>query len=1284
MDKNKGNASAGGAKRGPKSKAHLPPLAHGLFALGTNNSMSSVGSSNSSTVVNKIGGKREPTTSVTPGILPKKMKSISGRSLGGEQWEDKVLEVESHELYQCIVEADDCNNDAKVDALLCGAVKQLKVNPTKIDPLLYLTLTYLAKTRPLIFCNESVVEAFCSLLRRDPSTSFKLKPNISLPILSANVLLAAFHDENSWPNAFVKVFIDDSLGDRIWVDNDACKGFVDNIITAFGTKMPPKHLLSQDITLNLPGNTSKIESPASSSPNHPSNQDDSNDDAPSSSVIVNELKERLGEDIAVLPRYIHQQDFVAEYVSEVINEQLNRRQVPSEINRNVLKLLISTIGVMKVRLIVSQRLEIWLQNPKLTRPAQDLLLALCMNCNEHDTDVISSLVKMRLKMKPLMNHFVFCIRELINQKEENLSAVLRNAILNELSSARSSNNMQLISVVFQTAPDKATLTLGKIFHEQILKEDCIRNLRLLLREIVRTLRHDFINFNLLVATLTEDCLKYHDIDSTDFAVRERMLFSIADLITLCMFVSISPTIKESLSKNDKKDFLRNFQMQVSEMQRLFVKWMQNVVPKSFRVERTEFLRCLNKGLLMDSTDLNYSKDNWPPDTERNFMLRLVTEVPLQEDTLMRLLNMGLSKDHPITPQEAIELSDTLIKRAASIFDGDFSSSGLVIKSEDVFKLLLKSTSYRIPENISLPLGYEPPSMAISDWYWKVWSQLLIITAHNPNEFGKLAWDSYPTLSLLIEMCITNHFEFPPPTRHNDDFKARELQISALEKQKILLFESHLAAASTKIQINETNSLLLSKLITFDPCGPPRKPPTTFIDQLKGLNIGLRLGHLLCQSRNPDFLLEIIQRQQKQSLTVQSLSGWSPPSMPWLNELIEMNADNFALLPVQCLCEFILGQISDEESNNTSQTELKHSEKVKKKDRRKKFVKMIFYLQNVLKTSVMATKELIEYFMKRLCFQHSAFRILASKALSLILAANLESNESIENIIRNATAENWLLEKLSSINNFESVKSIACSCLKSAIFVETNPVTVCNYIKFLSDYGDEDIKEIALSLAHLLIDRPIITRFLIQEINLRDTFISSALKIFENYLKFAEKECKKEDCKNFNSQDHILVQWVESEKSLVLNILIVHAMIILLTFGPTNLCNDAYENMLETWFCEPPPKAFLVDTNEEALLIPDWIKLKLMKSPSSRLVDAALRDIDTSQLLLFIQSFGLPVSSMEKLLSQLDVICELDPEAVKPLITDEKFMRQLIEVQFMRGVSSGRVFASIIGLQWNKE
>ena len=49
----------------------------------------------------------------------------------------------------------------------------------------------------------------------------------------------------------------------------------------------------------------------------------------------------------------------------------------------------------------------------------------------------------------------------------------------------------------------------------------------------------------------------------------------------------------------------------------------------------------------------------------------------------------------------------------------------------------------------------------------------------------------------------------------------------------------------------------------------------------------------------------------------------------------------------------------------------------------------------------------------------------------------------------------------------------------------------------------------------------------------------------------------------------------------------------------------YEELLNSWFPPggSPPTAYLVDTSEEALLLPDWLKLRMIRSASTRLVDA---------------------------------------------------------------------------------
>lgn len=49
-------------------------------------------------------------------------------------------------------------NDDRLEGVLCGAVKQLKVTRAKPDSTLYLSLMYLAKIKPNIFATEGVIE----------------------------------------------------------------------------------------------------------------------------------------------------------------------------------------------------------------------------------------------------------------------------------------------------------------------------------------------------------------------------------------------------------------------------------------------------------------------------------------------------------------------------------------------------------------------------------------------------------------------------------------------------------------------------------------------------------------------------------------------------------------------------------------------------------------------------------------------------------------------------------------------------------------------------------------------------------------------------------------------------------------------------------------------------------------------------------------------------------------------------------------------------------------------
>merc|ERR1719225_946520 len=133
-------------------------------------------------------------------------------------------------------------------------------------------------------------------------------------------------------------------------------------------------------------------------------------------------------------------------------------------------------------------------NPKISRPAQDLLMAVAMNCNTNttqDTDVINQFTRFRFKNKPNINLYLACIRELCSAHKENMPTLLKHTVFNELSNARNTNNMAILQVMFNIDKEVAPTSLALVFVDLLMMKECyLRALRALLREIVRFLRFD--------------------------------------------------------------------------------------------------------------------------------------------------------------------------------------------------------------------------------------------------------------------------------------------------------------------------------------------------------------------------------------------------------------------------------------------------------------------------------------------------------------------------------------------------------------------------------------------------------------------------------------------------------------------------------------------------------------------------------------------------------------------------------------------------------------------------
>lgn len=141
----------------------------------------------------------------------------------------------------------------------------------------------------------------------------------------------------------------------------------------------------------------------------------------------------------------------------------------------------------------------------------------------------------------------------------------------------------------------------------------------------------------------------------------------------------------------------------------------------------------------------------------------------------------------------------------------------------------------------------------------------------------------------------------------------------------------------------------------------------------------------------------------------------------------------------------------------------------------------------------------------------------------------------------------------------------------------------------------------------------------------------------------------------------------------IHLIIIHAFVILLTYAAM-IPNAA--PILDYWFPlnSSHPQAFTIEDEEPqpVQILPDWLKLKMIRSPVDRLVDAALQDLTPDQIVLFIQNFGTPVTSMSKLLALLDRAVIEQQDAVKKSIGNATHLAQLIEIHQSRGAKNGHL------------
>jgi integrator complex subunit 1 len=261
-----------------------------------------------------------------------------------------------------------------------------------------------------------------------------------------SVIDYVYQDEASWPEIFIKAYVDDSLGERNWVDSPTCKSFVDRIKTAFATRPIPYSVENGSAVVHQQNNTNnnttadvllaiqfKENELQEIAPNNNNNNNNSNSGRKSASNLQPTAARYVREEVRPLvvelvKSYMsssnvgakgqllqHQQQQLAKQRllgSQTINSSTSPLMANSVDSRNFIKLLQNTCGIEEIRAIALGKLEGWLLNSKLESYAQDLLLAICLNCtqaDQADREFIMQIIRIKPKLKQ-HQHYFDCIR----------------------------------------------------------------------------------------------------------------------------------------------------------------------------------------------------------------------------------------------------------------------------------------------------------------------------------------------------------------------------------------------------------------------------------------------------------------------------------------------------------------------------------------------------------------------------------------------------------------------------------------------------------------------------------------------------------------------------------------------------------------------------------------------------------------------------------------------------------------------------------------------------------
>ncbi|KAF9129984.1 Integrator complex subunit 1 [Mortierella sp. 14UC] len=798
-----------------------------------------------------------------------------------------------------------------------SAIQYLKFNTLKPDPVITSGLLRLSVVFPELIRDTSISVILITMLRPEFTHTFKIRTNGAVAYLACALLHIGWDEIEDWPTDFVMAYIEDALGERSWCAHVDTQSFVSNVLTAFWTDDPADDSAEEKFD--------------------PVRLDER---ANASAVLGTIDMEQYTTSLTLRKRY---KDQDTRSNIKYITMQTMWEQIPSNTSsgavdtsvRSLIKLMMATCRWSEVRRKAMTCMEFWLGN--FMKHAKTLLrLVLRQMCaqdtlSQDDLESWTILLDFRYKGR---NHQVEAVKEEIRNAlqgttgQELIRAGLTHIVNTEMNpnELKNPHHLDLMEQFLLSLQDSPGIEFGQLIQGcvvdaalHMLGSTVSPPLAPVVLVVKRWIRHlgkrimgwnKDIVFGLLKESshLTKLIQKQEQHQHLHIPPGGRniptMWLQMLTEVVCNVMMAMAIDVREA-------DDIKACKFQIGEAHAYTLRWFQSISVANgagstfnsgdgefcvmpFGLVPIEGLRiCIARLLFLDPPS-TYAMDTTSQEFDTGLIQKVVEHgIPLMETGLMALLEINLP--HKILLAQVGDY----VARAAEL--SRFYPEACIVKNPDVVVKMFHLTKFNESTNSEVSKLATDIPLAWTASFWNSCLIIVMLAACNPRILALVVWDSMPVIRTLMEMCISQHYTFPPPnySSHSNPSSERLLRLAILADQAdtdcVLTWEKETlvtqgqwseARGANPLKVEESEYAGWLMKLDYGPSQPARSPPTDILQQLRVLNDRFGLGMKLAASRDPDYLGRMVGTHD---------------DAPWVDRLLREVPEIMNALPASTLC-----------------------------------------------------------------------------------------------------------------------------------------------------------------------------------------------------------------------------------------------------------------------------------------------------------------------------------------------------------------------------------------------